>query len=138
MRKLFLVLLMFLAIANAETFVKRFNYVMSCPYNEDSNTYLNNCLPSIEVSSIFIFNYKNTSDIFWKTDEFEHRLFNVGVVEASVNNNGDSVYVYDFISDNGDEIQIVWQGTWLRVVFKSIALYEFSNTSYESDDESGI
>ena len=76
----------------------------------------------------FIFNYDNSSDILWKTDDTEHRLFNVGRTEATTNNDGDSVYVYNFIADSGENIQLVWQGSWVRLVFEEIMLVDFSNT----------
>ena len=138
--KIALLILLIAFIVNAETFVKRFAYIMDCPYTAYDNSYLSNCKKSIATNSLFIFNYDNTSDVLWKTDKFEHRLYNVGRIEATINNEGDSVYVYDFITDTGEVIQLVWQGTWLRLVFKNVNLFEFSNVYHNnsSSDEDGV
>lgn len=132
--KLALLILLIASIVNAETFVKRFAYIMDCPYTAYDNSYLNNCKESTAASSLFIFNYDNTSDVLWKTDKFEHRLYNVGRTEATTNDDGDSVYVYNFIADSGDAIQLVWQGTWLRLVFENSSLFEFSNVYHSNSN----
>ena len=138
--KIALLILLIASIVNAETFVKRFAYIMDCPYTAYDNSYLSNCKESTAASSLFIFNYDNTSDVLWKTDKFEHRLYNVGRIEATTNDDGDSVFVYNFISDSGDAIQLVWQGTWLRLVFENSNLFEFSNVYHNnsSSDEDGV
>ena len=138
--KIALLILLIASIVNAETFVKRFSYIMECPYTAYDNSYLSNCKESTAASSLFIFNYDNTSDVLWKTDKFEHRLYNVGRTAATTNDDGDSVYVYNFIADSGDAIQLVWQGTWLRLVFEHENLYEFSNVYHNnsSSDEDGV
>lgn len=135
--KIALLILLIASIVNAETFVKRFAYIMDCPYTAYNNSYLSNCKESTAASSLFIFNYDNTSDVLWKTDKFEHRLYNVGRTAATTNDDGDSVYVYNFISDSGDAIQLVWQGTWLRLVFEHENLYEFSNV-YHSNSNTAV
>ena len=138
--KIALLILLIASIVNAETFVRRFSYIMECPYTAHDNSYLSNCKESTAASSLFIFNYDNTSDVLWKTDKFEHRLYNVGRTAATTNDDGDSVYVYNFIADSGDAIQLVWQGTWLRLVFEHENLYEFSNVYHNnsSSDEDGV
>lgn len=135
--KIALLILLIASIVNAETFVKRFAYIMDCPYTAYNNSYLSNCKESTAASSLFIFNYDNTSDVLWKTDKFEHRLYNVGRTAATTNDDGDSVYVYNFISDSGDAIQLVWQGTWLRLVFENSILFEFSNV-YHSNSNTAV
>jgi hypothetical protein len=67
--KIALLILLIASIVNAETFVKRFAYIMDCPYTAYDNSYLSNCKKSTAASSLFIFNYDNTSDVLWKTDK---------------------------------------------------------------------
>lgn len=128
MKKITMMFILLTSMTFADTFVKRFNYAMTCKYNPYTQRYLQNCGESVSSSSIFIFNYDNSSDILWKTDDTEHRLFNVGRTEATTNDDGDSVYVYNFIADSGENIQLIWQGSWVRLVFEGIMLVDFSNT----------
>ena len=127
MKKIIMIMLLMVSMTFADTFVKRFAYSMICKYNPYTQRYLQNCGESVSSNSIFIFNYDNSSDILWKTDDTEHRLFNVGRSAATTNDDGDSVYVYNFIADSGENIQVAWQGTWVRLIFDEIMLIDFSN-----------
>lgn len=139
--KIALLILLIASIVNADTFVKRFSYIMECPYTSYNNEYMDNCKTSVQANSLFIFNYDNSSDVLWRTsDGSEYRLYNVGRSLAATNDTGDSVYVYNFVTNDGAKIELIWQGSWLRVLFPLSSIFEFSNVYHnnDSDEDDGI
>ena len=115
--------------------------MMECPYNAHTEKYMGNCGTSVQVNSLFIFNYDNSSDVLWRTsDGSEYRLYNVGRSLATTNDTGDSVYVYNFVTNDGANIELIWQGSWLRVLFPLSRIFEFSNVYHnnDSDEDDGI
>ena len=134
--KIALLILLIASIVNAETFVKRFSYIMECPYMSYNNSYMDNCETSVQANSLFIFNYDNSSDVLWITsDGTKYRLYNVGRTFATTNDDGDSVYIYNFFTNNGANIELIWQGSWLRVLFPLSRLFEFSNVYHNNDTD---
>ena len=139
--KIALLILLIASIVNADTFVKRFSYIIECPYTSYNNEYMDNCKTSVQANSLFIFNYDNSSDVLWRTsDGSEYRLYNVGRSLATTNDTGDSVYVYNFVTNDGMNIELIWQGSWLRVLFPLSRIFEFSNVYHnnDSDEDDGI
>lgn len=132
--KIALLILLIASIVNAETFVKRFSYMMECPYNAYTEKYMGNCGTSVHVNSLFIFNYDNSSDVLWRTsDGSEYRFYNIGRTLATTNDTGDSVYVYNFMTTDGTKIELIWQGSWLRLLFPLSNIFEFSNVYNDND-----
>ena len=114
---------------------------MECPYTSYNNEYMDNCETSVQANSLFIFNYDNSSDVLWRTsDGSEYRLYNVGRSLATTNDTGDSVYVYNFVTNDGMNIELIWQGSWLRVLFPLSRIFEFSNVYHNNDsnEDDGI
>ena len=139
--KLALLILLIASIVNAETFVKRFSYMMECPYNAYTEKYMGNCGTSVHVNSLFIFNYDNSNDVLWRTsDGSEYRFYNIGRTLATTNDTGDSVYVYNFVTNDGANIELIWQGSWLRLLFPLSRIFEFSNVYHDNDsnEDDGI
>ena len=137
--KIALLILLIASIVNAETFVKRFSYIMECSYTAYNNKYMDNCETSVQATSLFSFNYDNSSDVLWRTsDGSEYRLYNVGRTLATTNDTGDSVYVYNFVTNDGMNIELIWQGSWLRVLFPLSRIFEFSNVYHDNSKNDGI
>ena len=137
--KIAILILLIAYIVNAETFVKRFSYIMECPYTAYNNSYMNNCETSVQANSLFIFNYDNSSDVLWRTsDGNEYRLYYINRSLATTNDDGDSVFVYNFVTNDGMNIELIWQGSWLRVLFPLSRIFEFSNVYHDNSENDGI
>ena len=137
--KLALLILLIASIVNAETFVRRFSYIMECPYMSYNDSYMDNCQSSVQASTLFIFNYDNSSDVLWRTsDGSEYPLYYINRSLATTNDDGDSVYVYNFLTNDGMNIELIWQGSWIRVLFPLSRIFEFSNVYHDNSENDDV
>ena len=137
--KIALLILLIASIVNAETFVRRFSYIMECPYMSYNDSYMDNCQSSVQANTLFIFNYDNSSDVLWRTsDGSEYRLYYINRSLATTNDDGDSVYVYNFLTNDGMNIELIWQGSWIRVLFPLSRIFEFSNVYHDNSENDDV